>query len=86
MERERSSASPSQESPLSSAGATPLDDSIFHCPFRDFDGCRDGVRGRGFTRGSLISHINDRHFASAESKGNCRQRIGNSADIYDAWE
>lgn len=60
--------------------------SYFQCPFRGFDGFRNGAGGRGLGKAYLIQHLRDKHFVYGSENDRCRQRIATNHEIYKAWE
>ncbi|RZC70858.1 hypothetical protein C5167_034015, partial [Papaver somniferum] len=58
----------------------------FQSPFKGFDECGGGVRGRGYAKSSIYRHLTDMHFPTIEAKDICRARIQNDANCFNAWE
>lgn len=79
------SASQASQDSSSQASLT-ANSRVFHCPFRDYDGCRNGVNGRVYARTSLYKHLNDLHFRGESGKDICRERINTIRDVYFDWE
>ncbi|XP_026449835.1 uncharacterized protein LOC113349999 isoform X2 [Papaver somniferum] len=52
----------------------------------DFDGCNNGVRGRGFVRSSLFPHIKGKHFVHGAEHDRCRDRISQNGAVFALWE
>ncbi|KAI3925616.1 hypothetical protein MKW98_001470, partial [Papaver atlanticum] len=52
----------------SSLAAASQADAFIHCPFRRYDGCKDGVGGKGYARNSMIRHLNDKHLLRGDGK------------------
>ncbi|RZC78832.1 hypothetical protein C5167_003053 [Papaver somniferum] len=57
-----------------------------HCPFKGYDGCQDGVSGRGYAKSAIYRHITDKHFPTKKDKDICRDRIQTNFDCFVAWE
>ncbi|XP_026435092.1 uncharacterized protein LOC113332797 [Papaver somniferum] len=76
---------PSSYSPLASEEAS-NGDSFCHFPFKSFHGCTDGVKGRGYAKGSIIRHLHDKHLSSEVNKEFCGELIVKHQHIQRAWE
>lgn len=57
-----------------------------HCPFKNLDGCYDGVGGNGYSKSGFYRHLHDRHLSNPERKAACRERISSDRAVYDACE
>ncbi|KAI3963863.1 hypothetical protein MKW92_004301, partial [Papaver armeniacum] len=57
-------------------------DAFFHCPFKGFDGCKDGVGGRGHVKNSLLAHSKDKHLGNDR----CKNRLPTIPEVYKACE
>lgn len=55
-------------------------------PFKGFDGCKNGVRGRDLVRSSFFKHLNDMHIVNGEENDRCRDKIQNNGIVYALWE
>ncbi|XP_026460406.1 uncharacterized protein LOC113361356 [Papaver somniferum] len=73
-------------SPISQCSASQNANDLFQCPFRGFEGCKNGVGGRGFVRGYIVKHLTDKHLSNDEGKERCRDRIQNNGAVYALWE
>ena len=56
----------------------------FHCPFVGINGCQDRG-GLGLTRGSLVTHLRDRHFGR-DALDDTKLALSTSSVVYDEAE
>lgn len=73
-------------SPISQGFDIQTANKFLQSPFRDFDGCKNGVRGRGFVRSYFFKHINDTHLLNGDEHERCRDKIAHNGTVYGLWE
>lgn len=73
-------------SPISQCSVSQNASKFLRCPFKGFDACKNGVRGRGLVRSSFSKHFNDQHLVNGKETDRCRDRIRSNGAVYALWE